>query len=197
MSNIIEYLNEMSYLEANKSECKMNKIIFWVSLCIAIVTSNNLVKAQSFGVGAGFGTSSSMFVDLFYLENSNSFHLGFSYQFSDTRGKLVSEQKSNYGRTVDGTGEYFWTLDFGYGHNVISELTINGEISLGSLNEYTNYLDGRFNGGGYHMIDQASLVAGIGASVGYNLSESVNVFLGYNTLRKVTAGLRMNFPFVY
>lgn len=150
------------------------------------------VSAQRFGMSAGFGTSSAMYGDFFYFNKNSSFHFGGSYQFADQIGKLVDEQKPNYGRTVIGEGSYFWSLDFGYNYHFENKIIVGGEISLGSQNEYLNYEDNRFNGGGYHMVDP-ELTGGIGANAGYEISDIVFGFVGFNTLRKLTFGIRFAF----
>lgn len=168
------------------------KWLLLLSLFMPLIFANS-VKAQDWGMSIAYGTSSSIYADFFYVNNDNAFHLGGTYQFTDTKGKLVNEQKSNYGRTVDGTGEYFWSIDFGYGRYLTENLSLNGELSIGALNNFKNYIDNRFNGGGYHMIESSDITGGIGANISYRFSDYVSVFSGYNTLRQVTFGLRANF----
>lgn len=170
----------------------MKKIVCGILMGFILVVSQNPLRAQDLGMSLGYGTSTSGLIDVFYQKNQNSLHMGFSYQFSGARGKPVRKQKTNYGRTTDGTGEYFWTIDFGYGYHIKEKVSINGEISIGALNEYTNYLDKRFNGGGYHLIDESTIIAGLGANIGYNFSETINAFMGYNTVREITVGIRIS-----
>lgn len=173
----------------------MKKLLLTLSALAVLGLLQYEAQAQRIGFSGGYGTSSSMLLSAFYLENGHEFHIGFSRQFAFTRGKPVEERGPNYAETVDGTGEYFRTFDFGYGYHLKNNLTVNGEVSLGSLKKFTNYLDPSFNGGGYHMFDESNFVAGVGASIGYRFTESINVFLGYNTLREFTFGLKFNFPF--
>jgi hypothetical protein len=148
-------------------------------------------KAQKFGIGIAYATSNAFNGELQYLNNNNSLKLGFSLEIADTKGKLVDEQLPNYGRTVDGTGEYFMTLDLGYGRILKDVITIDGEISIGSMNSYINFIDNRFNGGGYHLITERETIAGVGLNAGYIISTNWNVIIGYNTIRKLQFGLRI------
>lgn len=172
----------------------MKKNWFLLLSILTLLIFANSAKAQNWGLGIGYGTSSSIHADFSYLSNQNVFHIGGTYQFSNTKGKLLSEQGPNHGRTVDGRGQYFWTIDFGYGRYLTEKLSVHGELSVGAVNDFTNYVDNRFSGGGYHMIDSTEITGGIGANVGYGFSDSVSGFVGYNTLREITFGIRLIFP---
>ena len=148
-------------------------------------------RAQSFGIGIAYATSNAFNAEFEYLNNSNTYKFGFSFQNADTRGKLIDEQLPNHGKAVDGTGEYFSSLDLGYGKILNDVITIDGEISIGSMNSYTNYIDNRFKGGGYHLITNKKTVAGVGINAGYIINKNWNVIVGYNTLRKLQLGLRI------
>lgn len=172
------------------------KKIFLALFAIALLcVLQSRAQAQRIGFSAGFGTSSSMLLDIFYLENGEEYHLGFSYQFADTRGKLVEDQEANFSRTVENTGEFYRMVDLGYGYRLGNNMTVQGELSVGTRKEFTNYLDVTFTGGGYHMIDESSIILGGGANIGYNFTESITVFMGYNTLREFTFGVKFDFPF--
>lgn len=146
---------------------------------------------QQFGLGLGYGTSSSIYADLLYGTEANRFHLGITYQFRNTKGKLVEEQLPNYGQTIDGTGSYYLGAELGFGHVFKNHVTLNGEITLASKSDYTNYIDNRFTDGGYHMIDKKQFAAGFGAHLGYIFLESFEAYAGYNTLRQFTVGIRV------
>lgn len=143
--------------------------------------------------GLAYATSNAMNLEMLYLKDGNNFKVGFSLQFSDTRGKQVDEQLSNYGRTVDGIGEYFVTVDFGYGKTIKQRIQLDGELSVGALNYYTNYIDNRFNGGGYHMITNKEVAFGVGLTAGYLVREDWCVYTGFNTVRKLQFGVRWLF----
>ncbi len=146
---------------------------------------------QQLGFSLGWGTSQSVYADLFLGNETHRFHLGASYQIPGTKGPLIKEQLPNYGRTIDGTGRYYLAGEIGYGHVFRGRLTIGGELSIGSEAHFINYIDHRFTEGGYHMIDRKEWTAGIGGSVGYIVLESLEIYGGYNTLRKFTIGLRV------
>jgi hypothetical protein len=147
---------------------------------------------QKIGIGLAGATSESMNVELSYLVNSgNFFKLGTTFQFADTRGKLVPEQLPNYGRTPDGIGEYFLTVDFGYGKVFKEKVLVDVELSAGSENSYQNYLDNRFNGGGYHLITSKRTIIGAGLNAGYLFSEYFAAFAGYSSIRNAQFGIRV------
>jgi hypothetical protein len=163
---------------------------------ISIVTAlsiNTVAYAQRFGVGFAYATSNAINIEVLYAKENNSFKLGASYKLANTRGKLVNEQLSNYGRTVDGTGKYFVTIDLGYGKTIKNKIQIDGELSLGSSNHFTNYIDNRFTGGGYHMLTKTEFVAGVGLNAGYLFNENWCVYTGFNTIRKLQFGVRWLF----
>ncbi|MDX1587061.1 MAG: hypothetical protein R3222_09960 [Balneolaceae bacterium] len=147
------------------------------------------VNAQGLGLSTAYSTSNAYYVDFFYMHNSHSYHMGGSYQLADQLGKKVSEQKPNYGRTVVGTGSFFWTLDLGYSYYFKNRIIAGGGLSLGAQNDFTNYQDNRFRGGGYHMIESRP-TAGMGFHGGYRFSRLAFAYVGYHTLRKITFGLR-------
>lgn len=151
------------------------------------------INGQTFGIGIAYATSNSLNGEFQYISNLNTFKLGFSYQMADTRGEPVDEQLPNYGRTTDGSGEYFTLVDLGYGRILQDKFTIDAELSIGTNNYYTNYLDGRFNDGGYHLITEKETALGIGFNAGYIFSENWNTIVGYNSLRKLQFGIRILF----
>lgn len=153
---------------------------------------NTITYSQYFGISGGYSDSKAFFGDVFYAINENSFHLGYTSQSNDATGKEVSEQKSNYGRTVSGTGDYFTSVDLGYGYLLFEKLRLNLELSIATQKYYTNYIDGRFEGGGYHMIAKDETELAVGGFVGYNYN-NFDFFIGYNTIRQMDFGLRFVF----
>lgn len=153
------------------------------------LTLTNALHAQGVGFSTAYSSSNAYYVDFFYLRDTHSFHLGGSYQLSDQLGKRVREQKANYGRNIVGQGSFFRTFDLGYNYHMENRFFVGGELSVGSKNNFTNYEDNRFRGGGYHMVD-AVLTGGIGVNAGYRISDLVFGFTGYHSLRKFTFGLR-------
>ncbi|MFY0698342.1 MAG: hypothetical protein JXR11_10855 [Balneola sp.] len=168
----------------------MKKCILISTVFLTSFFGTNSVFGQDIGFSAGYGSSTTMYLDIFYfLKNENTFHVGGSIQFADQLGKRVNEQKPNHGRTVLGNGEYFWSLDLSYNLHLKYNFTVAGELSIGAQNSYTNFEDNRFSEGGYHLID-SEITAGVGSNIGYNFSDSVNGFVGFNTLRRLTLGIR-------
>lgn len=166
----------------------MSKSIKSFLIIFFIVTP--FLRAQYFGASIGYATINAPFGDIFYEKNVFSYHLGITYQSSDAKGKEVATQKSNYGRTVVGTGSYLFTIDLGLGYFISENVKLNGELSFGSKKFYTNYSDQRFTDDGYHMINRTESVAGFGISAGL-VVERIQLFTGYNSLREFGIGLRM------
>ncbi|HYX05909.1 MAG TPA: hypothetical protein VE912_04170 [Bacteroidales bacterium] len=171
----------------------MRKIYITFFLTLILTLSGTSAFSQNLGLGVGFSSEKAALLEFSFKNKLQIYSLGFSYQFTDTRGKLVSEQKSNYGRTKDGTGTFFWTIDAGAGYYLTQKFSLKAEISVGATNDYTNYIDHRFNGDGYHIIDKSKIIAGIGGLAGYDLSQSVTAFAGYNSIRNITFGIQFNF----
>ena len=73
----------------------MIKKFLLLSLLISLVSicQPGEVKAQDFGVSLGFGTSTALYGDLFYLDGNNSYHFGGTFQFSDALGDRISEDE--------------------------------------------------------------------------------------------------------
>lgn len=166
----------------------MKKILTFLTFVFFL----NFTYGQTgFGFDIGFATSKSALFDIKYFKNKNAFSLGLTYQFNDTKGKKVTEQLSNYGRTVDGTGNYFYTVDFGYTRILTDKFSLTGELSVGGRNLYTNYIDNRFTDGGYYMVDKSESLFGIGGLVTYYLNQNFGVFAGYNSIRSVAIGLQI------
>jgi len=168
----------------------MRHRVFIVLVPIMFVFFNSF--GQKIGIGLAGASSGSMNMELSYMDRSNNFFkLGITYQFADTRGKLVYEQLPNYGKTQDGVGEYFLTVDFGYGKVFKEKYLLNLELSAGSENSYENYIDNRFNGGGYHLITSKQTIVGAGVDAGYLINEQLTAFAGFNTIRKAQVGIKV------
>lgn len=73
-------------------------------------------------------------------------------------------------------------------------MRINLEVSVATRKYYTNYVDGRFTDGGYHIIDKDETELGLGGIVGYYYN-NFDFFVGYNSVRKVGFGLRYTFNY--
>ncbi len=161
-------------------------------VCLFILV-NSIVLPQNIGMSLSYSTSNAFAGDLFYTFKNSSFHLGYTSKLNDTRGKEVSDPKPNYGKTVSGHGEYFTSVDIGYGYLISSIIRVNIELSVASKKTYTNYVDGRFTDGGYHMIDEDDTEIGIGGMIGYK-HKIFDFFIGYNSVRKFGLGFRFALP---
>ena len=159
-----------------------------------LMLMSSYIVGQNYGVSLGYSSSEAVFGDIFYTQDVNSFHIGYTYKSSNAKGKEISEQKSNYGKTIDGTGSYYTSVDLGYGYLLLEKLRVNVELSFSTKKYYTNYVDGRFSGGGYHMITKDETEMGVGGLLGYNIN-NFDLFVGLNTIRKMTFGLRYVFKY--
>lgn len=162
-----------------------------VIVLVAAWTKPLCANAQQVGLGLGFSSASAFIFDVLYKKERNIYSLGSSFKFSDAKGKLVKQQLPNYGRSIVGRGEYFWTIDFGYSRLFTEKFGLEGQLSIGSEAEYVNYADARFTDGGYHMISNEGAVFGAGLNGIYHVSKSFSFYGGYHSLRVAQFGLRL------
>jgi len=148
---------------------------------------------QSFGLLLGYATSDAFIAGGYVINNNFLYRFSISFEPSAAKGKEVTEQKENYGRTVEGTGDYFTTYDLSVGYYFTPELNISGEISIGRKKYYTSYIDNRFTDGGYHMIDQSESLLGLGLNAGYQFYSGIGILIGYNTVREISFALTYDF----
>lgn len=149
--------------------------------------------SQNWGLSLGGSTEKVVFGDVFYRKGVHFFHTGIGYQITDAKGEEKSERKSNYGLSTSGSRVKFYTLDLGYGYQIIDTLELFVELSVGQRKYYTNYIDNRFKDGGYHMIDRDEMIAGLGIGVSYSINSQFKAFASYNTIRKLGVGARYIF----
>ena len=149
--------------------------------------------SQNFGVILGYSTSDAFIAGGHMINNNFLYRFSVSFEPSAAKGKEVTEQKENYGRTVEGTGDYFTTYDLSVGYYFTPELNISGEISIGRKKYYTSYIDNRFTDGGYHMIDQSESLLGLGLNAGYQFYSGIGILIGYNTVREISFALTYDF----
>lgn len=145
--------------------------------------------AQHFGFLFGYSSSKAIIAGGHYIQNDFLYRFSISFETSDARGKEVTEQESNYGRTIDETGDYFTTYDFCVGYYITKRITVSGELSFGQKKYYTSYIDNRFTDGGYHMIDKKESLVGFGLSGGYIFGGGWGFLVGYNTVRQMSVGI--------
>lgn len=182
----------------NRSQCGSNmKIKGFISLIISsifILLSNpTTAYSQNWGMSLGISTEKVVFGDVLYRNNAHFFHFGLGYQLTDATGEEKSERKTNYGLSTSGSGDKFYTVDLGYGYEIIDTIELFVELSIGQRKYYTNYIDKRFKDGGYHMIDRDEMITGLGVGASYSISSQFKVFASYNSIRKLGVGVRYIF----
>lgn len=172
----------------------MNKISLKRIAVICVLVVPSCLYSQHLGIGGGYATSSAVFGEFFYQEEPFSFHVGGTWQFSNAKGKAVTEQKQNYGQTALGDGTKYYSVDVGIGCLLFgSRFQVNGEFSVIIKKYFTNYKDARFNEGGYHLIHRTVALGAEGASLGFHFDKNFSVFAGYNTYRRGIIGARLTF----
>lgn len=173
---------------------KKKYCFYFANMILLLFFSENL-HSQNWGVSIGGSTEKVVFGDMFYKKTQHYFHAGVSYQLSDAKGEEKSERKLNYGLSTSGSGDEFYTVDLGYGYQIIDTLELFVEFSLGQKKYFTNYIDNRFKDGGYHMIDRDEMITGFGLGGSYSLNNQFKIFASYNTIRKVGIGIRYIFNY--
>jgi hypothetical protein len=148
---------------------------------------------QDFGFVLGYATSNALMVGGHLIQQKFLYRLCVSFEPSDAKGEEVTEQKPNYGRTIEGGGDYFTSYDFAMGYYLTQKMTISGEISIAQKRYYTNYIDNRFSDGGYHMIDKSETLFGFGLSAGYIFYSGFGLLIGYNSIREFSLGITYDF----
>lgn len=150
-------------------------------------------KAQNVGLSFSYSSIKVFSVDFFYKKNKDRFHIGYGYQFNGQKNTVVRERNPNYGLTKISDGDFFWLIDLGYSRIIAEKLTIHPEISFASKNYFTNYQDNRFSDNGYSLINRSETKVGIGVNAGYLISNKIEPFIGYHTIKKMNFGLRFSF----
>ncbi|GAB3969587.1 hypothetical protein GCM10028806_16070 [Spirosoma terrae] len=165
--------------------------LFGLLGCISTYAQSDNLAKPKFGLGLGFTHEKVLMMDLHYQRNKSMFRAGYAFQFNGQKGKFVSEQKANYGRTIIGSGKRYMLFTAGYDYWFTDQFSLGVEGVIGSDVYYTNYSDNRFNGGGYYMNGSSEFAAGGGGKVHYRPQGGLFFGLGYNTL--TGAGLSINF----
>ncbi len=164
-----------------------------ILILLVVLLSTAVGKAQSRGISLSYSTGKALAMDIFFRKGDNRFHFGYGYQFNGQKKKVVRERESNYGLTKIEEGDFFWLVDLGYSRIVAKRLTIHPEISIGGKNYFTSYQDDRFSDDGYSLIKRSETKGGIGANISYILSDNIELFVGYHTMKKMNFGLRFSF----
>ena len=171
---------------------KKDGFIHSLSILLLFLFCQNLYS-QNWGMSIGGSTEKVVFGDVFYKKALHYFHAGLSYQISDAKGEEKSERLSNYGLSTSGSGDKFYTMDLGYGCQIIDTLEVFLEVSIGQKKNYTNYTDNRFKDGGYHMINKSEIITGFGVGGSYSINKQFKIFASFNTIRKLGIGIRYMF----
>lgn len=165
----------------------MKKELFLVVTLLGITFCN---AQYNFGASLAYSTENVIGFDLFLVKEKNRFHIGYGYQFSNQMNEIVKSRESNYGQSKIEDEDYLWMIDLGYSRLITNKLTVNPELSLGKLTDFTNYRDERFNDGGYSLINSKETLVGFGLNIGYFISDGLEPFLGFNSLKKLNFGIR-------
>jgi hypothetical protein len=169
-----------------KEIIKTNFNFLLLALFSFLSTTNNYSQV---GCSVSFSTRKAVSTNLFYTNKGDGIYLGVSYQFNGQKNTVVRERKKTYGLTPTGDGDFFWLIDFGFSR-AFAKVIVQPEISIGSKNYFTNYKDNRFKDNGYTLINKSETIAGIGINVGYLIKNSIEPYIGYHSLRKLTFGIR-------
>ena len=162
-------------------------------IILMVLTYSSASYSKDFGIVLGYASSNALIAGGHVIDNKFLYRFCVSLKPADTKGEEVQEQKPNYGRTIEGIGDFFTTYDIGLGYYLTPNMTITGEISLGRKKYYINYFDNRFTDGGYHLIDRSESLFGTGLSVGYILNSGFGFLIGYNTVRKFSFAMNYDF----
>ena len=167
----------------------MNKKgILLLSICLILFVPS-VSYSQDFGFVLGYATSNALMVGGHLIQQKFLYRFCVSFEPSDAKGEEVTEQKPNYGQTIEGGGDYFTSYDLSVGYYVTQKMTLSGEISIAEKRYYTNYIDNRFTDGGYHMIDKSETLFGFGLSAGYIFYSGFGLLAGYNSIREFSLGI--------
>lgn len=166
------------------------KIFFFLLILLTL----NISYAQSeAGASISYTGINTFGIDVFGgTGDGNRYHLGVSFQSNNTFNKVVNERKSNYGLTKLDSGDYIFTVDAGYSRVLFQRLTLNAEITYGLYTEYTNYQDRRFTDDGYSLITKRESTFGVGINIGCYIYKKIEPFIGVNTLKKISFGIRFS-----
>jgi hypothetical protein len=170
----------------------INKSRLLIITFLAVLFHSNSYS-QSFGLLLGYASSDAFVAGGQVINNHFLYRFSVSFEPSSAKGQEVSEQKSNYGRTVEGSGDYFTTYDLGLGYYITTKMTVTAEISIGRKKYYTSYIDNRFTDGGYYLIDKSESLFGFGLNAGYQFYSGMGILIGYNTVREASFAITYDF----
>jgi hypothetical protein len=171
----------------------MKKLTLFGLTFVLLLLNHSLGYSQSkLGIGAFYGTENALSMDIILTNRTQLaiFKVGAALTMgSDKHGEEVIDPLFAYGTTIDGTGDYFFSIDLGYGRIIKEKFTLEGELSLGQKTFYTNY--NQLPDVGCHTIDKTEPVVGGGILAGYLLNENLGVNVGYNSIKGLSFGMRL------
>jgi hypothetical protein len=165
------------------------KLFFLLLFAFAL----NFKSYSQYGTSLSFSTDKAIGLNFFYTQNDNSYYLGFSQQFNGQKNTVTKERKSNYGTTPIENGDYYWLLDLGYSRMIEEKFSVQPEISFGSKNYFTSYLDNRFSDNGYSLITSSKSILGVGLNLGYKINDFIEPYCGFHSIKKLTLGVKIHF----
>ena len=95
-------------------------------LLMILLIFPSVAHPQDFGFLLGYATSDATIAGGHLIHDDLLFRFSVSFESADTRGEEVTEQKPNYGRTIDSAGDYFTSYDFGVGYYITSAKVEHG-----------------------------------------------------------------------
>jgi len=170
-------------------------IVTVVFLSPAISTANSIDFSSRGAIGTGFVNDGLQLELVFQKTPTQSIHIALASNvlWDGSKGEEKDKQLSNYGRTVDGTGDGFYLFDIGWGYTFYSQFRLAAELTFAWEYEYTNYKDARFKDGGYHMVDDTEFQLGVGGTASYIINHRYELYSGYNSYKAFNAGMRFRF----
>ena len=169
------------------------KIAFKITSLLILITFLNTNGYSQIGSSISFATDKALGLNIFYTVDNNSFYLGYSHQFNGQKNTVVNERKKTYGTTPIENGDFYSLVDFGYSRLFFEQLTIQPEVSFGSKKYFISYSDKRFKDNGYSLVNNSETITGLGINLGYKISELIEPFCGYHTIKKLNFGIRIHF----
>ena len=169
----------------------------WFLIIMLVVIATSL-QAQSWNIGVGGATDKVLFGALSYQQSRHHYYVGVSYQFSNAKGDErvgpLSIIESDYG-SPNSIGNKYYTVDLGYGYNIIDPVEVFIEASVGQKTYFANYADPLYSGTPFHVVDHYKVVGGFGFGGNYLLNDWLALGASYHTLRQL--GIVIRFTFVH
>jgi len=93
---------------------------------------------------------------------------------------------------ANGRGVYYSCFDVSIGY-ADKDFSLQGEVSIGSQKAYENYINDGLLVKKYHQKTFSQRFVGFGGNIGISLTKDIEIFGGYNTVKKAVFGLRLDF----